>query len=501
MDDNLSKESIDYAEISIARKYIGIILGPALFFLMMAIPAPAGMTPEGVKVAAVALWMIAWWVSEAVPIAVTALVPLALFPLTGFSSTAEAAKGYSNHLIFLFLGGFIIALTLERWNVHKRIAWKILSLLGTSSRRMLLGFMLATGLVSMWISNTATTMMMLPIAIAVISQIPLLMEGKVSPDEAKSIQKNTGKAIMLGTAYSASLGGIGTLIGTPPNAVLAGALNKMYNIELGFAEWMIVGMPIAILGIFLAWLYLQRRFKLTNTDIPGAKEIIDQKQKELGPISRNETLVLVVFILTAFCWITRKWLIAPIFPKFNDSAIAITSAIIMFILPVQKKDRAEKGFFLLNWESTTRLPWGIVLLFGGGFSLAGAFSSSKLSNWIGGGLEGLANYPTIVIIAAIVLLVTFLTEITSNTASTTLLMPIMGALAIAIGQPQLLIMGAAAIAASCAFMFPVATPPNAIVFSSGYLSIKDMARTGFIMNIGSVIFVTLLGMLLFPMLL
>lgn len=501
MKENENRGSFVSTEASITRKYVGIFLGPALFLLMWLLPSPAGMTPGAVKVAAVTLWMIVWWISEAVPIAVTALLPLALFPLTGFSSTAAAATGYSNHLIFLFLGGFFIALTLQKWNVHKRIAWAILVTLGTSSKRILLGFMVSTGFISMWISNTATTMMMLPIAIAVISQIPNLLQGKVGDAEAQTTANNLGKAIMLGTAYSASMGGIGTIIGTPPNTVLAGALLKLYDIELGFAEWMIVGVPVAIVGVFLGWLFLQSKFKLTNINIQGAKDIIREKQKELGPMSRSEKTVLTIFLLTAFFWITRKWLVAPYLPKVNDSAIAMISAILMFVIPTEKKDRATQGNFLLDWASAIKLPWGIVLLFGGGFSLASAFSKSELSNWIGGGLEGLAGAPIILVLATVVLLVTFLTEITSNTASTTLLMPVMGALAVAIGAEPLLIMGVTAIAASCAFMFPVATPPNALVFSSGYLTIGDMAKTGIVMNIGSVIIVTLVGMTLIPLIL
>ncbi len=487
---------------ALGRKYIFIITGPVLCMLMLILPSPAGMTPEATKVAAVALMMVVWWITEAVPIAVTALLPLIMLPLVGFSSIAEAAGGYSSHLIFLFLGGFVIALALERWNVHKRIAWAILAALGTSSRRILLGFMLATGFVSMWISNTATTMMMLPIASAVISQFPNLIHKEYSQSEVSETSlshKRIGTAIMLGIAYAASIGGMGTIIGTPPNLVLAGALKELLQYELNFINWMMIGVPLAVVFIFLVWILFVKIFKLSSKDIPGADVVIAQKRKELGPISANETMVLIVFIITALSWITRKWLIQPLLPKVNDSVIALIGAVLLFVIPVSKDTRNEQGLFIMDWASAVKLPWGIVLLFGGGFSLAKAFTKSELSLWIGEQLTGLAGAPIIIVVASIVLLVTFLTEITSNTASATLLMPIMAAFASTLNFSPVVIMATAAIAASCAFMFPVATPPNAIVFSTGKITIRDMACVGIILNIVSVILVTATAMTLIPL--
>ena len=483
---------------TLGKKYVFIIAGPVLCMLMLILPSPEGMTPEAVKVAAVALMMIVWWITEAVPMAVTALLPLIMLPVVGFGSIASAAGGYSHHLIFLFLGGFILALALERHNVHKRIAWAILSALGTSSRRMLLGFMFSTGLISMWISNTATTMMMLPIASAVLSQIPNLIRKHYSESEVKAIHKNLGVAIMLGIAYSASIGGIGTLIGTPPNLVLAGALKELLQYELSFLNWMLAGVPFAVIFTFVVWLVLVKMFKLTSKDIPGANTIIAQKRKELGVMHPNEKRVLFVFVVTALAWITRRWVIAPILPKVNDSVIALFSAAILFVIPVSKDMRKEMGLFLMDWTSAVKLPWGIVLLFGGGFSLAKAFTQSELSLWIGQQLQKLEGAPFIVVIVALALLVTFLTEVTSNTASATLLMPIMAALASALGFNPIVIMAIAAIATSCAFMFPVATPPNAIVFSTGKISIREMMRVGLILNIKSVILLTIAAMTIIP---
>ena len=494
----MNQKKLGETDGSLIRKSIFIALGPLLCILMLILPPPGGMSEGAVKVAAAALMMIVWWTTEAVPMALTALLPLIMFPLLGFSSIAASAAGYANHLIFLYIGGFIIALTLERWNIHKRIAYAVLEALGTNPRRILLGFMCATGLVSMWISNTATTVMMLPVASAVIGRMGDILRRHYPEFEARSIHKRMATAVMLGVAYSASIGGIGTIIGTPPNLVLAGALKEIFQYEISFVAWMGVGVPLAVLFIFIVWLLFINIYRLPPQNIPEAESIIRKAKTELGSMDSNEKKVLTVFILTAAAWISRKWLITPLLPKVNDSVISLIGAALLFIIPVSREKRGEAGPFIMNWETAVKLPWGIVLLFGGGFSLAAAFTKSELSLWIGEQLSGLAGLPLAAVIASIVLLVTFLTEITSNTASTTLLMPIMGALASVLNADPVVIMGVAAIAASCAFMLPVATPPNAIVFSSGSITIPQMVRTGIILNLISVILVTLLGLTLIP---
>jgi len=475
-------------------KRIGLFLGPALFVLMLLFFNPEGLSSEGVAIAASTVWIAVWWITEAVPIPVTSLLPLVLFPLTQGLDVKETASSYGDETIFLFMGGFMIALAMEKWNLHRRIALTIISVIGTNSDRIVLGFMVATGFLSMWISNTATAMMMVPIGLAIIYQFSETL--KDDPSVYTTPQNfSFGKALMLGIAYSASLGGISTLIGTPPNTLLAGAINTMYGIELSFAKWMLFGVPLAWTFLFIAWFYLVKfAFPTKVKQIPGGREVIDDQRTALGKASTEEKLVLTVFSLAAFSWITRTFFLAKFIPGISDGVIAITFAILLFIIPSKNK----KGDFLLDWDTAVKLPWGILLLFGGGLAIASGFTESGLSEWIGTQLTGLQGVNLLIVITLVTALVIFLTEITSNTATASMMFPIMASLAVALGFHPYALMVAAAVAASCAFMLPVATPPNAVVFGSGYLRIPDMAKAGFALNILGIVLVTVAIYILLP---
>ena len=479
------------------RPRIGIFLGPALFLIVAVMPGVEDLTSEARMVLAVALWMAAWWITEAVPIAATSLLPIILFPATGVMTTQAATYPYTNHLVFLFMGGFMIALAMERWNLHRRIALLVIRALGESPERIILGFMASTAALSMWISNTATAMMMTPIGLAVIYQTSEMLEHGSDIREAVRTGKfQFGAALMLGIAYAASIGGIATIIGTPPNAVFAAILEEMYGVEIGFARWMLYGVPLALLFLLLTWLYLTRiAFRFEFETIPGGMEVIDQELKKLGPVRKQEIQVLVVFLLTGLLWVIRGFLLDGIFPKLSDASIAVFGAMLLFVIPVDFR----KGEFLLDWDTARKIPWGILLLFGGGISLAEGFQVSGLAEWLALQLSGLQGAGLLLIVGSVVALAIFLTEMTSNTATATMLMPIMAALALAVGIHPYATMVGSAVACSFAFMLPVATPPNAIVFGSGFISIPTMARAGMVLNIMGIILVTLLTIYLLPL--
>ncbi len=479
------------------RQKIGLALGPILFFLMLVIPTPAEMTPEAKRMAAVALLMATWWMSEAIPIPATSLLPLVLMPLLGIIRMQAAAAPYASHLIFLFMGGFIIALSMQRWNLHRRIAMNIVKIIGFSPTRLIFGFMLATAALSAFVSNTATTVMMMPIGLAIIAHV--IAEGKnegLDKTVDFSPQKFAfGLNLMLGIAYAASIGGIATLIGTPPNTVLASYLSKNYDYEITFARWLIVGVPLVIIMLPLCWLWLTRianPMKLKK--VPGGRELIDEELREMGPLNPGERWTAAVFSLTALGWMFRKQLsFLFLDPKMvTDATIAMTGALVLFVIPVNLK----KNEFVMNWEWARKLPWGVLLLFGGGLSMAAGFKTTKLADWIGSQVGLLATAPIFVLIIATTALIIFLTELTSNTATTSMVMPILAAVAIGLGQNPLLLVIPAAIAASCAFMLPVATPPNAIVFGSGYVTIPQMIKSGFGLNIIGIVIVTILAYLI-----
>ena len=469
------------------RRY-GLVGGAALFVVLLLLPAPAGLSPEGWRTAAVAVLMALWWMTEAIPITATALIPLALFPTLGVLEMPSAAAPYANHLIFLFMGGFLIATAMQKWNLHRRIALAIIATMGTSPRRLVFGFMTATAFLSMWISNTATAAMMLPIAIAVGEMFRPPGTGRY----------NFGLALMLGIAYSASIGGVATLIGTPPNAIFAAAASELLGVRIGFLEWMAVGLPVAAVFLPLAWLLLVRVLFPPGELAGDAASILADERAKLGPASRGEKSVAVVFVLTALAWVFRSPKtfgsftvpgIQTLAPWVEDSTIAVAAAIVLFVLPVDWK----RGVFALDWRSAKRIPWGVLTLFGGGLSLARAMDHSGLATWIGSGVAALHMIPAVALIALVAALFVFLTEVTSNTATATMAMPVMAGAAAGLGLAPLTLMATAALAASMAFMLPVATPPNAIVFGSGYLTIPQMARAGFWMNLIAIALTTVAG--------
>ena len=476
------------------RRTIGLFLGPLIFVLFVLLPAPEGMSDAGMHVAAVAALMAVWWVSEAVPIPATALIPIALFPLLGVMKTPEVTGAYGNHLIYLFMGGFFIAVTMEKWNLHKRIALHTILLVGISPNRIILGFMIATAFLSMWISNTATAMMMVTIGLAVIRQTESMLTEE-QQDEVMALHA-FATALMLSIAYAASIGGIATLIGTPPNAILAGVVEKNYGITIGFADWMMFALPLSIVMLGLTWYYLTHFvYRSEMNELPGGKQTIHQELQRLGPIKKQEKRVLVVFICVAAAWILRSIVDIDGLEMVTDSSIAMLGALALFVLPADFSKRE----FLLDWNTAVKIPWDIIILFGGGFALAQGFTSSGLTEWVANQLTVLQGANIVLLVAMIVLLVIFLTEVTSNTATASLLLPIMGALAIAMNIHPLATMIAVAIAASFAFMLPVATPPNAIVFASRAVTIPQMAKVGFALNMLGVVIITLFVMVVLPL--
>ena len=449
---------------------------------------PEGLSGSAVAILASTLWIATWWITEAVPIPATSLLPLILFPLTGGLSGDATASSYGDNTIFLFMGGFLIALAMQKWNLHKRIALFIISLVGTSTEMIVLGFMLATGLLSMWISNTATSMMMVPIGLAVIYQASeqLKKEGEGQVDHSSF---NFGKVVMLGIAYSASIGGLATLIGTPPNTIFAAVVSETYDLEISFARWMMFGVPLALLFLGIAWIYLVKvAFPMKIKQLPGGKEVINNERRTLGDMSIEEKIVLSVFSITALAWILRSFVLVPyVNENINDTVIAMSAAIILFLIPSFSK----KGDFILDWNTAKGLPWGILLLFGAGLAIAAGFQETGLAEWIGKQLTILEGVSLFLILACVIAMVIFLTEITSNTATATMMFPIMASLASALSVHPYSLMIGAGVAASCAFMLPVATPPNAVVFGSGYLRIPDMAKAGFLLNVFAIVLVTL----------
>ena len=478
------------------RHTIGLVLGLSLFALIVLLPPSAGLSADGQYVAAVAVLMATWWISEAIPIPATALLPIVLFPALGVMTTSEVTVSYGNHLIFLFMGGFFIAVTMEKWNLHKRLALHTIRLIGTGPNRIILGFMLATAFLSMWISNTATTMMMVPIAMAVIGQAAGLLEKTpANTVDTRPGHFNFGLALMFGIAYSASIGGVATLIGTPPNAILAGVVENTYGVTISFAAWMGFALPLSAVMLIISWIYLTRiGFRSEMDALPGGRQLIEQQLADLGPISRQERWVLVVFLTVAGAWIGRSVIDIPLFKTVQDSTIAIAGALALFLIPANLKRRE----FLLDWQTAVRIPWDIIILFGGGFALAHGFKESGLSEWLAGQLAFLDGAPPVALILAVALLVIFLTEVTSNTATATVLLPVMAAFAEAMQVHPYGLMIAAALAASFAFMLPVATPPNAIVFGTRYVSIPQMARAGIWLNLLGCLLITLFVTVVLP---
>lgn len=456
----------------------GLWLGPALALGISLLPLGDLLSPAAQRLAALTVWMATWWMSEAVPVAVTALLPLALFPLLQIQPAKITARAYGHDLIWLFFGGFQLAFAIERWNLHRRIAAAIVRIMGTRADRLVLGFMLACGLLSMWLLNTSTTLMMLPVALAVATAIEGETPGPFSA------------ALLLGLAYAASVGGMGTYLGTAPNVVFAGVASK-FGVDLAFTDWLIFAAPLSVLLMLLMWLYLTRAaFKLPRTALPPDHPAVEALG-ESGPWTPGEKRVALVFLLAVAAWLSNRWLFEALgFPKkyVTDASIAIVAALSLYIVPVPTSEGRRP---LLTWTESMRTPWHILLLFGGGFALAGGFSATGLSAALGTGLARLVgDLPLPLVILSVVLLMTFLTEVTSNTATATVLLPVIGGLAAQMELPAELLMLPATLAASCAFMLPVATPPNAIVYASGRFSLRQMSRAGLWVNLGSALVIT-----------
>ncbi len=486
------------------QKKIGLCLGIPLFIMMLLLPRPEGMTPEAQKTLAVTLLMAFWWITEAVPIPVTAILPFVLFPFLKIDSAQDVARQFGDRNLFLFMGGFFLAAAIEKTGLHKRMALQAISILGTSPRKIIFGMMAVTAFLSMWISNTATTMMMLPIAMAIAHHTEFLKGHSV---DEKGMYDAFKTALLFGIGYSASIGGIGTLIGTPPNIIFVSQMKKLFPLapDISFLQWFIVGFPLVILFLPLTWFYLvQFAYPIKIKQLPGGKDVISNNLKELGRMHRSEKYVFVVFFLTALGWIFRKnidlsFIVIPgwsnllgVEEMVHDSTVAICASVLLFLIPVDLKS----GKFLLDWKSAVKIPWGILLLFGGGLALAHEFQITGLAQWIGSNLSVLRTVPILVAVIVVIFTMDFLTEVTSNTAIATLLMPILAVTSIGMGVHPYLLMIAGTIAASLAFMLPVATPPNAVIFSSGYITLPQMARTGFMMNILGIIVTTVIMYLL-----
>ncbi|PDH47895.1 MAG: anion transporter [Bacteroidetes bacterium MED-G13] len=470
--------------MKISKKKIGLVLGPVLFALVMLFFNPENLNPDAKSILSSTIWIAIWWITECVPISVTALLPIVLFPLTGGLDIKSTTASYGHNLVFLFVGGFIIALAIEKWNLHKRVALSIIKFTGTKKSRIILGFMIATAVLSMFISNTATTIMILPVGMAIIS--------KVSESNNSYENINFGKSLMIAIAYSASIGGMATLIGTPPNMIFAGVVKESYGIEIGMLEWSKFGLPVSLFLLMICWIYLTKvAFSFEDKNQASGKQEINNQLKKLGKFSNEELKVSVIFGLTAFGWIFRKQLV-KIIPFLDDTIIAISFAIVLFIIP----DKKNKP--LLNWEDTIKLPWGILLLFGGGMAIASAFGKSGLALWIANLLSTMNGVSLFLLILIIVVSINLLTELTSNMATTAMLLPVLVTMALAINVHPYFLLVSATLAASCAFMLPVATPPNAIVFGSGLLKIEDMFKKGIWMNLFSVIVISLIVYYILP---
>lgn len=464
------------------QKSLFLISGPLLFLAMQFFSPPAGMSESAYSLLSITLWMALWWVTESVPIAITALLPIILFPMTGAVDLQTTTASYGHKYIFLYMGGFMLAIAIEKWNLHKRIALNIIKIIGTNISKIILGFMVATAFLSMWISNTATAVMMLPIAMSIVAQL------QDNPNTEKNENLIFGKALMLSIAYSASIGGMATLIGTPPNLVFAGYVEETYGIEITFLQWFKFGVPIAIPLLVIAWLYLTKfAFKFKQKEFPGGKEEINRLLVLIGPMKREEKLVSSIFVLTAFCWITRSFILQEFFPFIDDTIIAMTAGVLLFVVPASDFKKR-----LITWEDAVKLPWGIILLFGGGMALAAGFQITGLASWLGAQMSVFQGLSLLILVFVVITLVNFFTEFTSNLATTAMLLPILAPIAISLNMNPYMLMVACTIAASCAFMMPVATPPNAVVFGSGYLRIPDMIKSGIWMNIISILFLTLM---------
>ncbi len=472
-------------------RIVGLFAGPGIAAVMGLTGSPAGLEPTGWHTAAIALWMAVWWMSEAVPLAATALVPLALFPLIGVETLETTASSYAHPLIFLFLGGFIIARAVERWQLHRRLAWWVLRIVGSGPAAVIAGIMATTAFLSMWISNTATAMVMLPIGQSIVASM-------AERGGDRSLSAPFSAALMLGIAYSATIGGMGTLIGTPPNALLAGFMQDSHGVEVGFADWMLIGVPAVLILLPVTWVLLTKiafTIPWTVGDDAGRAGPAHELPAP-GPMSREETFVAVIMVLVALAWLTRP-LIERLLPglPLSDTGIAIVGAIALFAIPA----RPKAGVFLLDWADLKDLRWDVLILFGGGLALASAIGSSGLSEWIGALVADLEALPGWLMILVVMVVIVYLGELASNTAMAAVFLPVAGAAAIGMGESALTLALPVALAASLGFMLPVATPPNAIVFGSGALDARQMLRVGAVLDVVAILIVAVIALTLGPL--
>ena len=471
-----------------AIKKRGFWIGIAIFSLILLLPAPSSLNETAWTVAAITMLMVCWWATEAIPIPVTSLIPLALFPLLDVTDIQSAADPYANKNIYLFLGGFLIALSIERSGLHKRIALIMISKVGSNGSKLIGGFMLVAAVISMWVMNTSTTLMLLPIGIAICNVV-----AQTIPDFSDQDKANFDRALLLSIAYAATIGGMSTLVGTAPNIVFSAFMQEAYGLEITMTDWMKLGVPVSTCMLVVAWFFLTKVVYPVNFKSSSETQItLNNMLSDMGPMSKDEFRVLLIFLLAAFLWMFRS-LIDNYLIGLTDAGIAIIIAIILFIIP-----SANKKGELLSWDQSSKLPWGLLLLFGGGLSLGVQINNSGLGLWIGQSLISLQAVPLIVLVMAVAALIIFLTEVTSNVATTSTFLPVFGAVAVAIGIAPEVLTIPVVLAASCAFMLPVATPPNAIVYGSNRFKIIDMMRAGFAINLGGIIVVTIFAYYLAP---
>ncbi|MCE7080961.1 DASS family sodium-coupled anion symporter [Streptomyces sp. ST2-7A] len=520
------------------RMWLGRVLGPVLALAAYhLIPADPDLSTAARTALAVVVLVAVWWMTEALPLAATSLVPIVALPLLGIFPVAEAAAPYANPIVFLFLGGFVIALAMQKWNLHRRIALLTMRAIGTRPKQLMFGVMAATWFLSMWVSNTATTLMMLPIGTSVLALVTArrtadgdtgeaadtadtgaAADGAVGPARktardgattavtptavADRDVRNFSVCMMLGIAYAATIGGLATLIGSPPNLIMSGIMEESHGVSIGFADWMMLGVPLSALFLVIAWLFLTRVAYPTGlSDVMGGREVIQRELDDLGPMSRGEWTVLSIFASTALLWVFREPLtewsaltsVLPFMAHLDDTVIAIAAVVALFLIPVDTR----RGVQTMDWRTVqSGVPWGVLLLFGGGLALAKAVQETGLAAWIGTKMDGLGTLPVVLLIAAVCLIILMLTELTSNTATASTFLPVLAAVAVGIAVDPLLLAVPAAMAATCSFMLPVGTPPNAIVFGSGHVTMAQMVRAGLWLNLIGVVLITVMTLLL-----
>lgn len=499
------------------RLWIGRVLGPVLgLAVYLLLPTDAALSDEARATAAIAVMLAVWWMTEALPLAVTSLVPIVAFPVAGVLSVGDATAPYASPTVFLFMGGFMIALAMQKWNLHKRIALGVMRAIGTRPRQLILGVMVATAFLSMWVSNTATTLMMLPIGISVLSLVaakkmttatggsdgdsdsdgvsPVTGNAAVSELFADKDAKNFATCLMLSIAFAATIGGLATLVGSPPNLILAGFVEETYGTSIAFVDWMKIGVPLSVVFLLVTWLLMTRVIYPTKlANVVGGRDVIDAELAGLGRMSRGEWIVAAVFAATALLWVFREMItqsgVLPFMKNVDDAMIGIAAAVVLFLIPASSRE--GRSVMTMDWRTAqSGIPWGVLLLFGGGLSLAKAVQDTELSEYIGTQLGGLGVLPTVLLVAAVCLVILALTELTSNTATAATFLPVLGGVALGIGIDPMLLLAPAAFAATCSFMLPVGTPPNAIVFGSGYVTIGQMVRAGVWLNLIGVVLIT-----------